>query len=188
MLPGGGDEAVGDRGHPAPAADRACRGRPTGSWTGRGCVPSPPSWAGRPGRRRTMCWPPGVEAVVLPLAAGLSITELRRRTRAELIKADPAAADRRRKKARRDADVTVRGLGDGMGELRSVMSYPDAAATRAAVDARARALKAAGDERPIGQLRTEVLHALVTRPGDERPGVSAHLIVTAGLDSLESAA
>ena len=50
-----------------------------------------------------------VEAVVLPQATGLSITRLRALVRAELIKADPAAADRRRKKAERDADVTVRG-------------------------------------------------------------------------------
>ena len=60
-----------------------------------------------------------VEAVVLPEATGLSITRLRALVRAELIKADPAAADRRRQRAERDADVTVRGLGDGMGELRA---------------------------------------------------------------------
>jgi hypothetical protein len=39
----------------------------------------------------------GVEAVVLPRATGLSITRLWALVRRELIKADPAAADRRRK-------------------------------------------------------------------------------------------
>src|SRR5688500_8238852 len=67
-----------------------------------------------------------VEAVVLPQATGLSITRLRALVRGELIKAAPAAADRRRRKAERDADVTVRGLGNGMGELRATMPLPEA--------------------------------------------------------------
>jgi hypothetical protein len=129
-----------------------------------------------------------VEAVVLPQAAGLSITRLRALVRGELIKADPAAADRRRKKAERDADVTVRGLGDGMGEVRATMPLPEAVETRAQADAHARALKKAGDERPLGQLRSAVLHGLVTRPGQERPAVSAHLEVVASLGTLECAA
>ena len=129
-----------------------------------------------------------VEAVVLPQAPGLSISRLRALVRAELITADPAAADRRRKKAERDADVTVRGLGDGMSELRAAMPSPEAAEIRAEVDAHARALKKAGDERPIGQLRGALLHDLVTRSWQERPAVSAHLEVVASLASLESAA
>jgi hypothetical protein len=129
-----------------------------------------------------------VEAVVLPQATGLSISRLRALARRELIRADSSAADRRRKKAERDADVTVRSVGDGMAELRATMPLPEAAATRAEVDAQARALKRAGDERPIGQLRSAVLHDLVTRPWQERPAVSAHLDVVAALDTLESAA
>ncbi len=81
-----------------------------------------------------------VEAAVLPQATDLSITRLRALVRAELVKADPAAADRRRRKAQRDSDVTARALGDGMGEVRATMPYPEAAETRAAVDADARAL------------------------------------------------
>jgi hypothetical protein len=129
-----------------------------------------------------------VEAVVLPQATGLSISRLQALVRAELIKADPAAADRRRKKAQRDADVTVRGIGDGMGEVRATMPMPEAAEIRARADADARAAKAAGDERPIGLLRGAVLHGLVTRSWEERPGVSAHVEVVACLDTLESAA
>jgi hypothetical protein len=129
-----------------------------------------------------------IEEVVLPQATGLSITRLRALVRAELVRADPASVDRRRKKAERDADVTVRGLGDGMAELRATMPAPGAAETRAEVDARARALKQEGDERPIGQLRSAVLHDLVTRPWQERPAVSAHVQVVAALDTLESAA
>jgi hypothetical protein len=125
---------------------------------------------------------------VLPRATGLSVTRLRALVHRELIRADPAAAERRRKKAQRDADVTVRGVGDGMGELRATMPYPDAAEMRATADAHARAAKAAGDARPIGQLRTAALHDLVTRPEQERPTVTAHIEVVAALDTLESAA
>ncbi len=129
-----------------------------------------------------------VEAVVLPQATGLSITRLRALVRAELIKADPDAADRRRQRAERDADVTLRGAGDGMGELRATMPFPEAAATRAKVHAIAHQLKKAGDPRPIGQIRAAVLHDLVTRRGSEQPTVSAHLQVVASLDTLESGA
>ncbi|GAA3155695.1 HNH endonuclease signature motif containing protein [Blastococcus jejuensis] len=129
-----------------------------------------------------------VEAAVLPQAGGLSITRLRALVRRELIKADPAAADRRRKQAEQAADVTVRGVGDGMGELRATMPLPAASEIRARVDAHARALKKAGDPRPLGQVRSAVLHDFVTRPEHEWPTVSAHVEVVASLDTLESGA
>ena len=129
-----------------------------------------------------------VEAVVLPQATDLSITRLRALVRRELIAADPSAADRRRKAAERNADVTARGLGDGMGEVRATMPWPEAAALRAEVHAEAMALKDAGDQRPIGQLRVAVLHDRIVRPGEERPTVSAHVEVVASLDTLESGA
>ena len=129
-----------------------------------------------------------VERAVLPQATDLSISRLRALVRAELIRADPAAADRRRKQAARDADVTVRGVGDGMSELRATLPSPEAAEIRAEVDAHARALKMAGATGTIGQLRTAVLHDLVTRSWQERPAVSAHVQVVASLDALEAAA
>ena len=129
-----------------------------------------------------------VEKLVLPRAAGLSITRLKALVRAELIKADPAAAELRRKKAQRACDVTAHGIGDGMGELRATMPLPEAKEIRARVDADARAAKAAGDARPIGLLRSLAMHARVTGAGQDRPGVSAHVEVVASLDTLESAA
>jgi hypothetical protein len=129
-----------------------------------------------------------VEKVVLPQAAGLSITRLRALVRRELIAADPAAADRRRKAAERDVDVTARGLGAGMGEVRATLPWTEAAALRAEVHAQAAALKEAGDPRPIGQLRAAVLHGRIVRPGAEWPTVSAHVEVVASLDTLESGA
>jgi hypothetical protein len=129
-----------------------------------------------------------VEAAVLPRATGLSITRLQALVRKELIKADPAAAERRRKQAERAADVTVRGIGNGMGETRATMPLPQAREIRARADADARAAKAAGDERPIGLLRSLAVHARVTGAGQEQPTVSAHVEVVASLDTLESAA
>ncbi|WP_324273336.1 HNH endonuclease signature motif containing protein [Blastococcus brunescens] len=143
---------------------------------------------GWPGRESPDDVLAAVEAAVLPQAAGLSIHRLRALVRGELIAADPAAADRRRKRAERAADVTVRGLGDGMGEVRATMPYPEAAAVRSAADAQARALKKAGDERAIGQLRSMALHDRMTCPWEDRPAVSAHVEVVASLDTLESAA
>jgi CBS domain-containing protein len=65
---------------------------------------------------------------------------------------------------------------------------PEAKESRAEANAQAHALKEAGDERPIGQLRGVVLHGLTTRSWEERPAVSAHVEVMACLDTLESAA
>ena len=154
-------------------------------WSRAGAIAAELGWPARESSDDVLA---AVEAVVLPQANELSINRLRALVRAELIRVDPAAADRRRKKAERDADVTIRGLGDGMGELRARMPLPEAAETRAEVDAHARALKKAGDERPIGLLRSTVLHDLVTRSWQERPAVSAHVEVVASLDALESAA
>src|SRR4051794_18622881 len=129
-----------------------------------------------------------VEAAVLPRASELSISRLQALVRKELIRADPAAADRRRKKAERDADLTARGIGNGMGEVRAAMPLPEAKEIRARADADARAAKATGDPRPIGLLRSLALHARVAGAGQDLPTVSAHVEVVATLDSLESAA
>jgi hypothetical protein len=129
-----------------------------------------------------------VETAVLPQAPELSITRLRALVRRELVAADPAAADQRRKRAERHADVTGTAIGDGMGELRARMPWPEIAALRARVHAEAMALKQAGDPRPIGQLRAAVLHDRILQPAADRPTVSAHVTVVASLDTLESGA
>jgi hypothetical protein len=68
------------------------------------------------------------------------------------------------------------------------LPLPEAEEIRARSDADARAAKTAGDERPIGLLRTVALPARVTGAGQDRPTVSAHVEVVASLDTLESAA
>ena len=55
-----------------------------------------------------------IEAAVLPRAATVSVSRLRALARAELLRVDATAADRRRKQAQRCADVTVTPVRDGM--------------------------------------------------------------------------
>jgi Domain of unknown function (DUF222) len=101
------------------------------------------------------------------------VTRLKAAVQRELLRRDAAAADRRRKRAERLADVTVHGMGDGLAELRAPMPAPLAAATRDVLDTYARMAKTDGDPRPIGQLRAGVLGDLVLRPWDtSRPPVT----------------
>ncbi|MGY1827867.1 DUF222 domain-containing protein [Blastococcus sp. SYSU DS0541] len=127
------------------------------------------------------------EAAVLPGATGLGLGRLREAMRAELVARDAAAADRRREARRRGADVPVRPVGDGMGELRALLPHPDARACRAAVDGHARAAKAAGDDRPVGMLRAGALADLLLRPWQDQPAVTAQLTVVAPLGALTPA-
>jgi hypothetical protein len=127
-----------------------------------------------------------VEAQALGWAvAGEPPVRLRERTAAALIAVDAAAADRRRKRAERLADVTVRSGADGMAQLVTDLPAPAAAACRETVDGYARMAKADGDERPIGQLRAQILADLILRPWDtSRQPVTAHLTVLAPLPVL----
>jgi hypothetical protein len=65
------------------------------------------------------------------------------------------------------------------------MPMPVAAACRDTLDTYARMAKADGDERPIGQLRAQLLADLILRPWDaSREPVTAHLTVLAPLPAL----
>nr|WP_246405782.1 HNH endonuclease signature motif containing protein [Modestobacter versicolor] len=124
-----------------------------------------------------------VEARALAWArAGETPCRLQDRVVAALIAVDEAAADRRRKRAERAADVTVRSLPDGMAEFTATLPAAVAAACRETLDCYARMAKADGDARPIGQLRAQVLADLVLRPWDtSREPVTAHLTLLAPL-------
>jgi hypothetical protein len=127
-----------------------------------------------------------VEAAMLPVATTMSVRRLRAATRAELLARDAAAAELRRKRAQRAADVSVRGIGDGMSEVVATMPAPLAAATFDAVDRYARMARAAGDHAPLGQLRSAMFADLALRPWDtSRPPVTAHLTVLAPLPALQ---
>jgi hypothetical protein len=126
-----------------------------------------------------------VEEALLPTAGELSIRGLRAAARRELIARDAAAAEQRRARAERAANVTVRPMGDGMAELAAFMPAPLASVLRETIDGYARMAKDDGDPRPLGQLRVGVLSDLITRPWDtDREPVPAHLRVTADLGAL----
>jgi hypothetical protein len=127
-----------------------------------------------------------VEAVVLPQAAELPVGRLKALVRAELLKRDVQAAERRRRQAEAAADVFLRrSAQEGMAEVVTVAPRPVAVAVCRTVDAHARQAKADGDPRPIGQIRAEVMAHLVLCPGDDRrPPVTAELRVLAPIRSL----
>jgi hypothetical protein len=126
------------------------------------------------------------EARLLPAATGLSTGRLRARALALLLEVDADAVDKRRKDAKRQADVrSYPSHLEGMSTLAADLPTPVSAECLDVVDQLAGMLKADGDPRPIGELRAEVLADLIRRPWDtSRPAVTAHLQVTAVLSSL----
>jgi hypothetical protein len=127
-----------------------------------------------------------VEAVVLAQAAELPVGRLRSLLRAELLKHDADAADRRRKQAEAAADVFLRrSVHDGMAEVVVVAPQPAAAAMVATADTHARQARADGDRRPLGLLRAEAMLHSVLRPWDDsRTPVTAELRILAPIRSL----
>ncbi|RBY89332.1 HNH endonuclease signature motif containing protein [Blastococcus sp. TF02A-30] len=127
-----------------------------------------------------------VEARLLPEAVDLSVARLRARALELLLTLDATAAEERRKRARKTADVFLQPGADGMATLGADLPADEAAEAWAVIDALARMAKADGDDRPIAQLRTELFSLLLRRPGGaEQPPVTAHLTITATLDSLD---
>src|SRR3954470_21871786 len=91
---------------------------------------------------------------------GQSGAQLRRYARRLLDRLDPAAANRRARTARANADVTLQPGQDGMASIVTDQRVEDAMIVKAAVDAKAITAKQAGDPRPIGVLRSEGLTQL----------------------------
>ncbi|MGY1700972.1 DUF222 domain-containing protein [Geodermatophilus sp. SYSU D00766] len=126
-----------------------------------------------------------IEAAVLPEAAQLTVGKVKKRALELLLEADADAIDERRRTAERQADVRMYpSASAGMSTLAADLPTDVAAACHATVDALARMLKADGDPRPIGQLRTVVFADLIQRPWQAGPAVTAHLQIVATLASL----
>jgi hypothetical protein len=129
-----------------------------------------------------------IEVMLLPEAIDLSVAKLKARALELLLALDAAAADERREQARRSADVFLQPGSDGMATLGADLPADEAAEAYALIDQLATMAKADGDSRPIAQLRTELFSLLLRRPGGHaQPDVTAHLTITAALDSLEGA-
>jgi len=125
-----------------------------------------------------------VEAAVLPIAATLSIRRLKARVREELIAHDAAASDRQRDRAHHAIGVRRRPVGDGVSELVAGMADETAAACQARIDALAWQAKKAGDDRPIGLLRSGIVADHLLRPWDVADPVIAHIDVQVPLAAL----
>ncbi|MGY1813569.1 HNH endonuclease signature motif containing protein [Blastococcus sp. SYSU D00820] len=127
----------------------------------------------------------GVQARVLPGAEHRPPSRLADRTRYHLYRLDADARDRRRRTAERTADVSVQRTADDLGRLVIEGPLPQVHAARAAVDSYARWLRADGDPRPIGRLRSAAALDLLLRPWDTtRPPVTAQLTVHVGISTL----
>jgi len=104
---------------------------------------------------------------------GQSAKELRRYARRLIDRLDPAAANRRARAARANADVRLEPGEDGMASIVAEQPVEDAMIVKAAVDAHAISAKLAGDPRPIGELRNAALTGLCSDYLTGRTGVGA---------------
>ncbi|WP_089305500.1 HNH endonuclease signature motif containing protein [Geodermatophilus pulveris] len=126
-----------------------------------------------------------VQARVLPGAGQCPPGRLGDRVRYHLYRLDAEARDRRRREAERRADVHVERTADDLGRLVVEGPLPTVHAARDAIDQYARWMRADGDERPLGVLRSAAALDLVLRPWDtRRPLVTAQLHVHAALPAL----
>jgi Domain of unknown function (DUF222) len=122
------------------------------------------------------------EARILPRAGGMTTGELREALRRAVISIDPAAAEKRRKRAERNARVRLYGDADHTATLTGEkLPAASAAAAYARIAAIAAAMKAAGMPGNTELLQSQVFTGLLLgtlpripqprpRPGDAGPG------------------
>jgi hypothetical protein len=126
-----------------------------------------------------------VEQIVLPEAAGLNFSALKKRILAVLLELDPASADENRRLAERNADVWVEPGDDGRATLGAELNVEEAAEGYEFINAVAQMAKADGDARPIGQIRTEIYSLLLRGAAIGARGARTTLTITAALEALE---
>lgn len=103
-----------------------------------------------------------VESAVIGRAAGQTSGQLRAATERAVLAVDPAAAERRREEARKDARVEVWNERCGTAALAGRDLPPaDVLAADKRIDALARELKSAGREESLSELRAQVYVALL---------------------------
>ena len=135
-----------------------------------------------------------IEAAIINDAAGQTTGQLRAALKRAVLAADPAAADRRRKKAEQDARVEVWTEASGTAALAGRDLPPaDVLAADKRVNALARSLKEAGVDGTLDQLRAQVFIALLLgRPiaalPSDSPGLAGSVNLTMPLASWLGAA
>jgi hypothetical protein len=126
-----------------------------------------------------------VEQIVLPEAAGLSFSALKKRIHEVLLELDPDWAEDNRKLADRNSDVWVEPAGDGRATFSAEMNAEEAAEAYDFINTVAVMAKKDGDPRPIGQIRTEI-HSLLARGAALGiAGARAELTIVAALEARE---
>jgi hypothetical protein len=126
-----------------------------------------------------------VEQIVLPEAAGLSFSALKKRIHEVLLELDPDWAEDNRKLAERNSDVWVEPAGDGRATFSAEMNAEEAAEAYDFINTVAVMAKKDGDPRPIGQIRTEI-HSLLARGAALGiAGARAELTIVAALEARE---
>jgi hypothetical protein len=131
-----------------------------------------------------------VEAAVIGRAPGQTTGQLRASARRAVLAADPAAADRHREKAEKEARVEVWSEPSGTAALAGRDLRPaDVIAADKRIDVLARQLKAAGIEGSLGQLRARAYVTLLLgqpMPGLRPPVLGPRAAGTAAAGALTS--
>lgn len=104
-----------------------------------------------------------VEAAVLPRAPELTLGELRALLRRQILAADPAAAAKRHRRARRDRSVILYPERDGMANLSATLPATEALGIFAVLDEHARHLPTT-DHRTMDARRADILTDLLLGP------------------------
>ncbi|MEQ7125569.1 DUF222 domain-containing protein [Actinopolymorpha sp. B11F2] len=108
-----------------------------------------------------------VEDALFPDVLGLRAGLLRIRVEAEVLKINPEAAVLRHKRARANRGVDVYPAIDGVADLRlHGIPADQAVEAYAYLDAMARSMKSAGDERTLPQLRADIAASLLSGRAD----------------------
>ena len=126
-----------------------------------------------------------VQRRLVPRMEGMTAPVLRDRVRYHLYRLDGEARERRRREAVKHVDVLVWPKDEGVSTVGIDGPTARCLAASHTIDAYARMLRADGDQRPMGVLRSEVALDLLTRPWDtSRPPVTAVLTIHAALPAL----
>ncbi len=105
----------------------------------------------------------------VPAMVACTPRQLRNKLNYELRKLRPADAEERHRKALADRAVRGRDLEDGMGHLGITATVDQVRLAERRLSLAARAQRAAGDERTLDQLRSDLAMGLLTGTGSEVP-------------------
>ena len=126
-----------------------------------------------------------VDARVAPVAHRQPPSRFRQTVRRAVLRVDPTTAAERRERVEADRCVRVTPVADGMAELWALLPAMAATSLAQALDDRARAAKAAGDERTLDQLRADALTDGLTATVEVQVVVPASVLLGVGDGSAE---